>query len=181
MSMETSTKYDYLDDVPVADWWWFGGLFIGEGCFIVQGRINSPSPGLSVAVSDEAVCKRLYKLFGGKFFEATRTDRSKHIEPEYVWKVNTVDHVWEILRRMRPYIVGYKAEQCEAMITFTRRKRQMHAQKTTRSYSTAEKLELLTLAYAARQYAQGGRKEWKVKWTTQMALWVKELNNAEAG
>jgi hypothetical protein len=170
--------YTYLESRTPERWAYLAGLFLGEGCFSVGDQDGVPSFELKIAMTDRAVTEALAAEFGGASMGAGNAGTGRRFKDAFAWRVTDGFLAVELAQRMLPYMVGEKAEQGAAFLRFARVKLKLWQQRQADGrarYTTAERLILYHLAYAARIYAGGGTKQWIQRWHQRLNELATEL------
>lgn len=174
------SQYAHYETIS-AEWWaYFGGLFTGEGCIYLGDNL---SPSLQMEVCDDAVIRDVYSKLGGSFVDrGIRKSKTRtHLHKAYQWRIAGTGNLVHILRRIAPYVMGRKGKQLQALLRFTLLKlaiKTKMAQEGRQRYTPAEKLQLVQTARLVRDYAGGGSKDWRSRWTEWEEQLKREVHHA---
>lgn len=155
---------------------------------MVHGTPTRPEFRISVTIGDKAVCELFQAHLGGMVDEMVyqnSPDREENNKRRYFrrgfrWIVYDGYLIVEIVQRLLPFLHGEKSLQGEAFQVFAREKLRCYERRVMEqrlSYTEEERYTLLRLAYNARMYAGGGRKEWRSKWAAEL----ERLEGAKVG
>lgn len=164
-----------MSDIPTKELYRLAGLFEGEGCFLVAAAGEGiPSGSLEVQLGDKAVCEYFQRYFGGSVClgkaAGTRTLGNINRTQIYRWREYS-DRTIGIAEQLVPLLMGHKAVQGQAFLTFQKRRqaiRQAIQGGRLHIYTTEERLELYELAWATRIHA-GGSQPWRSTWAATIA------------
>lgn len=177
----SATKYAHYDSIPEEWWAYFGGLFTGEGCIYLGDDL---APCLQMEVCDYAVVRGVYKKLGGHFrCRGIRESRNRvHLAKAYEWRISGLGDIVHILRKITPYVHGRKGKQAQALLRFTLLKLAFQTKKAhekRQRYTVLERLQLVQTGRAVRDFAGGGSKGWKPRWTRMERQLKKELDRCK--
>lgn len=175
--MNSPKRYAHLEKVPESWWAYFGGLFTGEGYIDLRDTLSAS---LNLEICDHAVCQGIKRAVGGTLRKLPV--HGTQLQQPYRWSVYEPILIFQILRHIRPYIIGKKAKQSEALLRFMLLKlnyQERMQREGRRRYTTEEKLKLLELARQVREWSGGGNKAWKKRWTQRARVLKREVRLAK--